>query len=449
MATVIQEESPWTQLLGGVGQGLSEGVKIGMAKKQQEIDLEKEILFGTASGKYNPLIWASKSGQEFLTRAKLHERPAIKELVRSGLSLLPQGDTAQATPGGGAVNVPQADLSVLGPGFAPSDREVQDLIEAEDMRKKLDLAKKESDLIFGRSVALEAIRTARMQGVKDPVELMNATRQAMMEAGVNLDDYSITTNSKGQISINFNTDATSKKITPNKAIELGEEFDRQVSAAFNKRTQNIRSLSGILAGDVSLASADVDPNDAVAVALKQAAELISNTKGSQQRIMERASRVKTILTTLNDEIAMINRAIENAGKRSGRDLDLIEKSKIRPVTFEDVSGGVKIEDWLKERTKEQTPSKDLISDIRSTPLENRSVAGAFGVKSQVTDADKLKRVYEGLKGAVETAIASNPHLTSDVIKSNIVGMKREIMAEYQLNERLWSMLVQMADRVMG
>lgn len=447
MATVIKQDSPWAQLLGGIGEGLAQGTKVGMAQKQQEIDLEKEILAGTAAGKYDPLIWASKSGQEFLKKAKIHGRPAIRDLVRAGLDLLPRDDGVRVTQGGSVTNVPQADLSVLGSEYAPSDREVHNLIEADEARKKLEMAKKESDLIYGRSVGLEAIRAARMSGISDPVQLVSYTRQAMEDAGMNLDDYSVTANTRGQVSINFNTGGS--KLSPGKVIEIGEEFDRQVNSAYNKRTQNIRSLSGILAGDVSLASVDVDPSDAVAVALKAAAEAVGATKGGAKKIMERASRAKAIVKTLNEEIDVINRSIENAGRRAGKDSKTIEASKIRHVEFEDISGGVSEAEWLKSRAKEEQPADKVIGDIRETPLNGRGAAGRFSESGAKSDADKLKRVYDGVKDVVMAAVAANPSLTSETIKSNILSMKREIMAEYGLNERLWSMLMQMSNRTMA
>jgi hypothetical protein len=446
MATVV--ESPWTQLLGGIGQGLSEGVKIGMAKKQQEIDLTKEILAGTASGKYDPRIWASTAGRDFLKAAKIDKDPMVQQLVQSGLSLMPQPEPTKL-PSGDLVNIPQPDYYELGMyEKAPSAKEVQDTIYAEDQTRKLAQAQKESDLIFQRQSAMDSLRWARMQKIDNPAMLIETVKQSLFDSGANLDDWNITANSKGQISVTYNKDATGR-ITPNKAIELSERFDNETETAFTRRTTHIKSLSGILAGDVSMANADIDPSDTVAMALKQAAEAISSAKGSSKRIMERASRVQDIIRAVNEEIDVKNRSIENAGKRAGRTSEQIERSKIREIKFEDVSGGLSVADWLKARAKEDTPAKDLISDMRSAPLENRSVAGGFSGSRAGNDADKLKRVHDGVKDVVLAAVASNPDLTSADIKSNILSMKREIMAEYGLNERLWSMLMTMADRIMG
>lgn len=459
-AIVINQESPWTQLLGGIGEGLAQGTRIGMEMKQKELDLEKEILAGTASGKYDPRIWASKAGRDFLKTAKLEKRPGIQNLIRSGEALLPQdlpssvpGKTA-ATPSGDVVNIPTPDQYLLkrgvsDPANAMDTKAVQDLIEAEELGKKMKQAQEESDIIFQRQAAMDGLRWARMQNIGNPAVLIETVRQSLIDANANLDDWNITANSKGQISVTYNRAGSGGKVTANKAIEMAEGYDNGITQAAERRTSHIYRLGAILGGDVSMATADVDPNDQVAMALKAAAEAISSSKGSQKKIMERASRVNSLLKTINDEITARNSALEAAGKRAGKDAKLIEANKLKPIVFEDISGGVSMQDWLKQRALEDKDPKDLISEMRSEPLGGGVPPGRPSETRAGTDADRLMRVYKGLKDIVVAATASNPDLTSDMIKSNILGMKREIMSEYGLNERLWSMLMTMSNKVMG
>jgi hypothetical protein len=431
---------------------------MGFEMKQKELDLEKEILFGTANGKYDPRIWASKAGRDFLVAAKLEKRPGIQELIRSGEALLPRdmpetsGKTV-ATPGGDVVNIPAPDQyylkrGVSDPANAMDTKQVQEIIEAEQVAKKLAMAQEESDIIGQRQIAINAINWARAQNISNPALLIETVKQSLLDANANLDDWNITANSKGQISVTYNKSAANK-VTANKAIEMAEGYENGLTQAAERRTSHIYRLGAILGGDVSMATSDVDPNDAVAMALKQAAEAISSTKGSAKRIMERASRVNSLLKTINDEIASRNSALEAAGKRAGKDAKVIEANKLKPITFEDISGGVSMQDWLKQRAQEDKDPKDLISDMRSVPLGGGVPPGRPSETKAGTDADRLMRVYKGLKDIVVSATAANPSLTSEVIKSNIIGMKREIMSEYGLNERLWTMLMSMADKVMG
>ena len=76
-------------------------------------------------------------------------------------------------------------------------------------------------------------------------------------------------------------------------------------------------------------------------------------------------------------------------------------------------------------------------------------APRFSDVSAKDAATKVSDTFKDIKETVTSALQDNPTLDSTQIKQVILQNKDQIMAEYGLNEKLFSLLMAMSDKVLG
>ena len=460
-AIVLEQESPWTQFLGGIGQGVSMGVQRKIKKADEADAMVKELMMSVTLGKAPLQAFGTKEFSDLSRTLGIDRHPDIQGLVARARAELPTEMTEVPPPAGGeimampSVSMPNIPAAVQTPRaqISPNAEQVFDYIKGEDDKKVLafdDLKRKQAQVItVDNMYTQEGIRAGRIKAL--PVQLREK-RDIVRAAGLNPDtDATYSVDSENRMSITFKPidpdkltarqDKRSQKITGFETFAAAYQGKR---TAYSLKVQSILSKDTITADDLALGD---DDNPEVRKILLGAIAAIGGAKTTKERVTASIDQAQAAISSINKVIGSANHAIEASGDEADVGPDTTIARFLKPLKFEDVSGGLTVEQYRKK--KDPPSGGKLISEIRNDYRPSSIQAGLPGSKSSSTESNKIKSAYDGIREVVQAALADRPGLTSEEVKSNIIGMKDSIMAEYGLSERGFSLLMAMANKVMG
>ena len=460
-AIVIEQPNPWGQALQGLGAGAG---MIGQAifdKKKKEKETMEDVVGGTATHKYSPEFWASKEAEDYLRSAGVWDKPEIQGLVtraRAGmgfgappgvpaqLPVAPSSPSAAAGIGGGAVNVPQ-------PAPAPPDaKQVANYLEQEETEKKLAIYEFQRKISSAETrLNAEYANDLRMGNIKSFAEQVSLTMKVLKQTGFKFDDIIWRGNAESGLSWEINPIALKKlmEAQDNKKGASYTKFENTVSTFNEKRMSHVSKLSTFLSTDrVDPKSLALDSNDPETSYYMNAMAAINNEPDKNKRVALQVEQAEKIVKQLNDNIKQYRRVIQSAGVEAKAEQADITDRFTKDITFEDISGGLSPEEYKKRKGIVPEPGK-LISDVRGDYRGNSVTAPRFSDVSAKDAATKVSDTFKDIKATVTSALQDNPALDSMQIKQVILQNKDQIMAEYGLNEKLFSLLMAMSDKVLG
>jgi len=456
-AIVIEQESPWSQFLGGFGQGVSRGVQQFEKDAAETKALTSEFLYNVGIGKIAPEALAGADMQAFLEQTGLMKNPQIQAAVDRGKKAMPgasappsipaqipTSDQASAGIGGGAVNIPQPEPE------APPQSKVNEYLQNKADTRTLALNEAERKVTLANSLVLqqraEDIRQARKRSLPEQLKLQSDLVKA---AGVDKSNVSYTINTEGEVSVSIRPPDVERLLNRQDKIATAyTRFEEQAATYKEKQTMHAYRLRSMLENDkitpqdLALAAGEADSKWYMA-----ALAAIGGTKDTEQKVSVTVDQVNGVLNLINQNIQTYNRAIQAEGDRAQADQDTITSRFIPKLAFEDVSGGLTAEEYKKRKSPED-PGK-LISDVRGDYRGSGISSPRPAAGQAQSDTEKVTRVYEGLKQTVMAAMKDNPNVSGPDIKNAVIGNKEQIMAEYGLNEKLFSLLMAMSDKVLG
>jgi hypothetical protein len=420
-------------------------------------DMGDQIAMNIMTNKLDPRILNTQIGQDFLRKNKLDKHPGIRAAISEAEARrMAAGEptdlsTLQGKPeisaggegpqmGGPLVNVPKP---------MPGIDEVQKTIEGEETAKALDISRQEKALTLANQMAYQEFTDLRKKNKMMTIDQQIREYNAICDRlNIPPTQRSFSLDEEGNLRITASMpDTTKSAAASDRRLNREIQYENYISQTGVQKTAHMYRLRSILERDVALEELAMDAGVSapVAKALNDAISALSKST-NKDKILERASTVESLLKSVNLEIDQYNRRNAVAAKGIGLGPKEIELRKVPPLTFEEVSGGITKDDWLKRRQPEK-PEK-LASDIRNES-RGTSIPGQPSAASAASDSDKVKTVFDGLKDIVLGAVEKRPDLTRDQIRGTIMDNKDAIMAEYGLSERLFSLVVSMADRVLG
>lgn len=456
-AIVIEQESPWTQFLGGFGQGVSHGVQQFEKRAAETKALTSEFLYNVGTGKIPPEMLAGADMQAFLEQTGLMKNPQIQAAVERGKAAmpgasapppvptqLPTADTTEPGLGGGVVNIPQPEPAPLPQGV------VNEYLQNKADTRTLALNEAERKVTLANSLILqqraEDIRQARKRTLPEQLKLQSDLVKA---AGVDKSNVSYTINTEGEVSVSIRPPDVERLLNrQDKLATAYTRFEEQAATYKEKQTMHAYRLRSMLENDkitpqdLALASGDADSKWYMA-----ALAAIGGKKDPKEKVAATVDQVNSVLKLINENIQTYNRAIQAEGDRAQADQETITSRFIPKLEFSDVSGGLTAEEYKKRKNPEE-PGQ-LISDVRGSYRGSGISSPRPAVGRAESDTEKVTKVYNGLKQTVMAAMKDNPNVDGKAIKESVLGNKEQIMAEYGLNERLFSLLMAMADRVIA
>ena len=460
-AIVIEQPNPWAEALQGLGAGAGMIGQALLKKRDKAKDTMQDITVGTATGKYKPEFWATKEAEDFLRSAGVWNKPEIQGLVtraRAGmgygappdvatqLPVAPGSPPAEAGVGGGVVNVPQ-------PAPEPPDAKVvNEYLYKEDERKKLAVYEFQRKISSAETrLNAEHANDLRMGNIKSFAEQVDLTAKVLKQSGVEFDDIIWRGNAEAGLSWEINPLAL-KRLMEAQANKKGTSYTKfeTTASTFNeKRMRHVSKLSTFLATDrVDSKALALDSNDPDTDYYLSAMAAINGEPDKNKRVALQVEQVEKIVKQLNENIKQYRRVIQSAGDEAkAEQLDITDRFT-KEITFEDVSGGLSPEEYKKKKGLVPEPGK-LISDVRSDYRGNSVTAPRFSDVSAKDAATKVSDTFKDIKETVTSALQDNPTLDSTQIKQVILQNKDQIMAEYGLNEKLFSLLMAMSDKVLG
>lgn len=460
-AIVIEQANPWAEALQGLGAGAG---MIGQAifeKKEKAKNLMEDITVGTATGKYKPEYWATKEAEDFLKSSGVWNKPQIQGLVtraRAGMGygappdvatqmpVAPESPSAEAGVGGGAVNVPQ-------PAPEPPDaKEVNEYLYKEDERKKLVLYEFQRKISSAETrINAEYANDLHIGNIRSFAEQVALTSKVLKQSGLEFDDVIWRGNAESGLSWEINPVAL-KRLMDAQARKKGTSYTKfeTVASTFNeKRMGHVSKLSTFLATDrVDPKSLALDSKDPESNYYISALAEIEKEPNKNKRVALQVEQVEKIVKQLNENIKQYRRVIQASGDEAKAEQADITDRFTKEITFEDVSGGLSPEEYKKRKGLVPDPGK-LISEVRKDYSGNSIISPRFSESSAKDAATKVSDSFKDIKDIVASAFKDNPSITPDQVKQVMVQNKDQIMAEYGLNERLFSLLMSMSEKVLG
>jgi chaperonin cofactor prefoldin len=425
------------------------------ARADQAQNMGDQITMNILTGKLPPRILNTQVGQDFLRSHGLDKHPGIQAaLTEAQANELASGEPTQleappapgAEPGG--VGGPMINI----PKPMPTLESVQETIRKEEEAKALEVTNKEREITLKNQLLIrqwdETMRKNRMMSIDEQVRQFQALKEQL---DIPEGQVSVSLDEEGNLRVSASVDPAAMEARAesrsNRKINNEIRYENYISQTGVQKTAHAMRLRSVLERDVALEDLAMDEGVSAPVA-KALGDAISqiNKSTSKDKVVERAEAVDTLLKSVNSDIDQYNKRNAVAAKGLGLGKDEIESRKVAPLRFEDVSGGISKVDWLKRR--QPAKAEKLTSDIRNES-RGASIPGQPSAASAKSDSAKVKEVYDGLKEIVLGAVAKRPDLTSEEIRASIVGNKDALMAEYGLNERLFSLVTAMADRVLG
>jgi len=475
-AIVLEQESPFTEFLNGIGQGVSMGVKNRLAKADEKKRLSQQVMFAAMKNELDPSLLGSADAQSFFEKAGIFDDPDIQGLVARARQSLPKEMTeappvagseyAQSTPlvqgqspvvgeeSSGTVRpgeLPPGLAAMPTPQITPTAKAVHEYLQGKADKRRLayeaEQGKQQQFRSLDNALTLRRFDLGKVQTIPEQIkEKMGLLAQYGYVLGR---DATIGISGKNQVSVSLHPQ------DPEKVRDKEEEklirVDTSASKYVTYRISHVSRLQDILSKDQvlseSLAFDESDDPQVRALIMAAAAAVNSTAKTPEKKVGEIVDRVEASIKVINESFETYNSEIESVAKSAGLSPDKLAEKLIKKITFEDVSGGLTPDQY---RAKKNPPKADkLISEIRNDYRPSSIQAGLPGSKSSSTESNKIKSAYDGIREVVQAALADRPGLTSEEVKSNIIGMKDSIMAEYGLSERGFSLLMAMANKVMG
>lgn len=469
-AIVIENPGPWSQALAGLGSGLS---MVGAALKRNH-DEKKQVIMdavgGTATGKYKPEIWGPKEAEDYFKKAGVWDSPEIQGLVTRARTIMgpgapedvatqmpvaPGSPSATAGVGGGAVNMPQFTPEPPVPTVTAVQERLQDVVDKHALL--FDSLKRRQDQVIARQQIdyVQAMNAGYFPPL--PVQMKNA-RENVKSQGFDPDRdavYSVTQrygkdvlsySMKDQEITNYYRSENQKDKT-NKSFT---SFETTASSLGGQRTMHAMRLGQILKTEnITPEDLALDKNDGTSLWYLAAAKAIGVTKDPKKKVVESANQVEGLINQINKNITSYNRVIQAAGEEAKAEQYIIDRRRIEPLTFEDAAGGLTKEQYIKTKNGPSESPDKLISEVRDDYKRSSIAPPRPSDASSKDAATKVNDVYKDLKKTIIAAFSDNPSLRGDQVKQVIMGNKETIMAEYGLNERLFSLLMAMSDKVLG
>lgn len=450
-AIVLEDTSPWTQFLEGVSQGATRAIKRGEEQADKAKAQAQAIKEGLMNGSIKPEQLGTQEGQAFLKSLKLDKDQDIKAIVDRGMATLPK----ELTQGPGTpVSIPSAANPELGgyaaeiPGqqLTPSAKQVNDLLEAEATKKKLAIDEAQSKIQLFRQMEVqrnaENIRLARRQSLPDQFKQKKADLDAL---GIPQSARSYHVDENNYVTVTI--DPAKLLTATDKEARAYTQFEDKAASYQEKQTSHVYRLRSMLENDKILPQNLDLGNDEESKWYLAALQAIGQKKDPKEKVAATVAQVERIVELINRNIQSYNRAIQAAGDQAKADQQTITSRFIPKVSFEDVSGGLSAEEYKKR--KNPPDAKDLISEVRDDYRRTGIMSPRASDTKATRDSDKVKKVYDELKNTVLAAASDNPGLSAAKIRQVLMTNKEQLKAEYGLDERLFSLLSSMADRVLG
>lgn len=455
-AIYLENDSPLTRLLGGLSEGASQGIKLGIQKGQKVTDMANEVLMAVTTGKLDPRLLVSDAGQAFLKSAGLDKHPGIQDVVTNAGASLPPELAVKPVPQEQPIPIPSKTPGA--PPYAgavstaenPPAKGIQDLVYNEGISKKLAYEDKKRSIDSLYAIQLALTKDELAQGHRiDPDKLIPKIQSFAQAMGVPMTDVLVTGNSNGLFSFTLKTPDPDKAIARSDRLKTKEDtFNTHVAETITKKNSYGFRLGTILSTDVAAPEiAEMFKDDPkMAAAWAGAMSAIKSSSGSKNYVLDKVATVERFIGQINDEIRAWNERNTREGEQAGLSPNTISAKQVSELTFEDVSGGMKKEDWIKKKLP--ADAKDLISQARDTYQRSGIVSPQVRAGKAETDSEKVRRVYDDLKKVATEAWADRPGLTSQELRDTIMANKEGLMAEYGLNARLFDLVVKMADTVL-
>ena len=459
-AIVLEQESPWTQFLGGFGQGVSHGIQ----RSEQLMDKKKQdaqaLMAGILNGTVDARSLGTAPGREMLKSMGLDSNPGIQEIINRGQAELPPDVAHQAPVPGPTVSLPSATNPELG-GYAvnmpgkdvgPTAKQVNDIVLAEDTQKKLAVYEYQRKISSAETrLNADHANDLRIGNMLSYAEQFASTMKVLKQTGLGFDDVSWRGNDEGGLSWGINP-AAARRLMDAQTNKRGTSYTKfeTVASTFNeKRMGHVTKLSTFLATDrVDEKSMALDSNDPESNYYITAMKAINNEPDKNKRVALQVEQVEKIVKQLNENIKQYRRVIQASGDEAKAEQADITDRFTKEITFEDVSGGLSPEEYKKRKGLVPDPGK-LISDVRKDYSGNSIVSPRFSESSAKDAATKVSDSFKDIKDIVASAFKDNPSITPDQVKQVMVQNKDQIMAEYGLNEKLFSLLMSMSDKVLA
>ena len=312
-AIVIEQESPWSQFLGGFGQGVSRGVQQFEKDAAETKALTSEFLYNVGIGKIAPEALAGADMQAFLEQTGLMKNPQIQAAVDRGKKAMPgasappsipaqipTSDQASAGIGGGAVNIPQPEPE------APPQSKVNEYLYKEDERKKLAVYEFQRKISSAETrLNAEHANDLRMGNIKSFAEQVDLTAKVLKQSGVEFDDIIWRGNAEAGLSWEINPLAL-KRLMEAQANKKGTSYTKfeTTASTFNeKRMRHVSKLSTFLATDrVDSKALALDSNDPETAYYLSAMAAINGEPDKNKRVALQVEQVEKIVKQLNENI---------------------------------------------------------------------------------------------------------------------------------------------------
>jgi hypothetical protein len=465
-AIVIEQPNPWYQALEGLGKGAGMVTQALINKHKEAKDVVKELTIGTATGKIPLEQMGSEQMESYLRQAGVWDHPEVQAMVaRAKESMgyaapppvatqIPSAGPSADTTGGPAVNIPQPEPA------SPTSRQVTDFLQnkADVHALYMDQAKRSQDQIFRRQdIDYQLYANGAMI---PPLPVQTKTARDFVKNDLHLDpdkdvDWSVTQRYGKQVlsySMKNKTEAEINRElnSTDKRNAKWTDFETVASSLGGKRFLHTTKLGQILKAETitpeDLALEDADPTSAW---YRMAVRSTNSKKNPHDRVIEASEQVDKMIGQINELIAGYNRVIQASGEEAGADQDIINSRRIQPLKFEDVTGGLTKQEFIDRKNGPSKKPDKLISEVRGDYRGTGITSPRPSEASSKSAGTKVQIAYNELGKTVRDAFRDNPDLSGAQVKSVLLGNKEQIMAEYGLNEKLFSLLMAMSDKVLG
>lgn len=476
-AIVLQQDSPWTEFLNGIGQGVSMGVKNRINKADEKDKIAQQVLFASMKNEIDPSLLAGDDAQRFFERVGIFDHPDIQGLIASARQSLPKEMTeapptpgaeyVQSTPlsGGGSPVIGEESMGSVRPGemppgmaamptpqITPTSKAVHEYLINKAEKRKLayeaEQGRQQQYRSLENAFALRRFDLGQTQSVAEQIKEKIGLLERM--GYVPGRDATINISGKNLVSVSLHPyDQSKLDANKDKAETKALRVDDKVSSYTTARTTHVYRLQDLLSKDtVTLESMALDESEdpQVRALYLAAAAAVSSKAPTNQKVGEIIDRVEASIKVINDSLDTYNNEIGDMARAAGISPEQTSGKLLKKITFEEVSGGLTPDQY---RAKKNPPTAGkLISQVRDDYQPSR-ITSNLPASSSGKESDRVQDAYKGIAGVVQAAMGSNQGLTRGSIRGNIMEMKDQIMAEYGLNEKSFSLLMTMADRAMA
>lgn len=457
-AMVLQNESPFSQFLGGMGQGVSYRVQKSLEEEERTKRIGEMLMQSALSGELDPRFLATQEAEAFIKSLGLDKDSGIAALVSQGkaanapLEAPVTTEMPSKTKGmsGPLVNIPQPQASA---------KQVRESVLGEESGRALASKQAEANIALMKEYTLHVMKEAHDRGqTLSPEEVGARLRRFQQAAGIQ-GQIKVTLDKTGAPTVTLDevdpTQAASR--TRTNMLNLNDYLD-PVARLHTSRAQAVKDLGAILRGDLE----SVNDWAAQAGMAPEAAKLISgaiaalgDTKGKPR--LKPADAAQLYIAAVNKAFDIQNKA--NADRAALLKLpgDRVLADRAEALTFEEVAGRPR--DAWDDRVGDPDATPDAAGGdaekvAKAAAEEARKRAAATPANPPKPDAgkadDKAKQIdglYKEVTKLVVEARAANPKISSDEIVASMRELKDDIMAEYGLSDREYQLVEDMIKQV--